>query len=174
MKKRMLSALLCLCLVLALLPVSALAANPVYLALGDSITTGYKPDDTTVDSPFANQIANAKGYDLTNLAENGETTTSLLAKLQSDGDDYIDVSDADLITITIGGNDMMDALYAYLLNAYNDENPSSTITLDELKAKLLNGDSEILVLASKSISEFLFPRMHKKHFPILDQTFQVF
>ena len=155
MKKRMLSALLCLCLVLALLPVSALAANPVYLALGDSITTGYKPDGTnpnaTVDSPFADQIANAKGYDLTNLAANGETTSSLLGKLN---DESIDVSTASLITITIGGNDMMDALYAYLLNAYNDENQSSTITLDELKAKLLNGDSEILALASESISEF--------------------
>ncbi len=169
MKKRMLSALLCLCLVLALLPVSALAANPVYLALGDSITTGYKPDNTKpdakVDSPFANQIANDLDYYLTNLAANGETTTSLLEKLNNPASDISTaLPNASLITITIGGNDMMDALYAYLLNAYNDENPSSTITLDELKAKLLNGGSEILVLASKSISEFFVSTDAQKAF----------
>ena len=44
MRKRILSTLLALCLALSLLPASALAAGgeqKSYVALGDSITTGY-------------------------------------------------------------------------------------------------------------------------------------
>ena len=43
MKKRLLSLTLALALCLTLLPAAALAASPGYLALGDSITTGYAP-----------------------------------------------------------------------------------------------------------------------------------
>ncbi|MGO5116262.1 hypothetical protein ACTQ33_14840 [Candidatus Avoscillospira sp. LCP25S3_F1] len=53
MKKRIICLCLCAALCLALLPVAAWAANPVYLVLGDSISTGYAPTTGKVDSPFA-------------------------------------------------------------------------------------------------------------------------
>lgn len=109
MKKRLLALLLTFCLVAALLPATVLAAEDAktYLALGDSITTGYAPGNKTVETPFANQVAEKNGYTLVNKAQNGETTASLLQKLDAK---EIDVAGADLITISIGGNDLLQAL----------------------------------------------------------------
>ena len=64
MRKRILSTLLALCLALSLLPASALAAGgeqKSYVALGDSITTGYGLDEA---QSFAEQIAEQEGYTL--------------------------------------------------------------------------------------------------------------
>ena len=55
-KKRLVSILCVLALCLTLLPVTALAAGGGYLALGDSITKGGAPGNTTVSSPFAGQV----------------------------------------------------------------------------------------------------------------------
>lgn len=154
MKKRIISVLLCLCLIVALLPVTALADNDTYLALGDSISTGYAPGDTKVTSPFADQIADEHSYDLTNKAEDGETSSSLLGKLNSG---TISVANYNLITITIGGNDLMNALYEYLTEAYNAANPTSTITVTELKevlAKPTEDDADIIMFALQNVSGF--------------------
>ena len=60
MKKGILGICLTLVLCLGLLPTTALAASgDTYLALGDSITTGYAPNNTIVSSPFANIPGNA-------------------------------------------------------------------------------------------------------------------
>ena len=45
MKRRFLSVLLSLCLVLGLLPTAAFAQGKRYVALGDSITAGYRLAD---------------------------------------------------------------------------------------------------------------------------------
>lgn len=131
MKKRLLSLGLALALGLALLPAAALAASPVYLALGDSISTGYAPGGT-VANPFANQVAGEK-YTLTNQAANGETTATLLAKLE---DGTLSVAGASLITLTIGGNDLMGALYQFLTDAYNGQNGTS-LTAGQVQASLM-------------------------------------
>lgn len=117
MKKRVIALLLTLCLMAALLPATVLAAGEAgtYLALGDSITTGYAPGNTTVASPFASQVAAENGYTLVNQAQNGETTASLLEKLDAK---EIDVTGANLITISIGGNDLLQALYETVAAAY--------------------------------------------------------
>ena len=49
-----------------------------------------------------------------------------------------DIAGASLITITIGGNDLMDALYGYLVESYNTNNPTKPITLESLKAALMD------------------------------------
>lgn len=119
MKKRILALLLTLCLVAALLPATVLAAEDAktYLALGDSITTGYAPDGAAVANPFADQVAAQYGYTLVNQAEDGETTASLLQKLEAQ---EIDISGADLVTISIGGNDLIEVLYEALEAALTD------------------------------------------------------
>ncbi len=146
MKKRILSLICALAFCLTLLPSSALALNEKYLALGDSISTGYAPNGK-VDNPFANQVADNFGYELTNKAENGETTETLKGKLNSLSSE---ISDADLITITIGGNDVMNALYEYLAENYTQEK----ITANDAKDKLMSGDTTFLFFASGVISGF--------------------
>lgn len=139
MKKRMISLIMAMVMCFSLLPITARAANPVYLAIGDSITTGYKSDTEKVSQPFADQLAQAEGYDLTNLSADGETSQTLLGKLMDDGSEISQkLPDADLITITIGGNDLMGALYSYLLRSYNEANPTKPLTLQELMDALKN------------------------------------
>jgi len=101
------SAALFLCLVLMAGAQSEKGTS--YVALGDSISSGYGLEEGTLS--FAQQVAQDNGLELTNLAQDGETATSLLDKLQTDQVSAA-VAQADIITITVGGNDLMNALYA--------------------------------------------------------------
>ncbi len=104
-------------LVLAVSAFSALAEEPaVYLALGDSITTGYGLAED--EMCFAELLAQANGYALINRAVNGNTAAGILAQL-TDPMTLMDVRRADLITITCGGNDMMGLLYQQIADVYN-------------------------------------------------------
>ena len=164
MKKQILSMCLVVALCLGMLPVTALAVEeaPVYLALGDSITTGYAPPDEegnpqTIDNPFANQVADELGYTLNKkYAQDGETSTLLLEQLQSEA---IDVSGTSLITITIGGNDLMEALYAHLTEQYNEgKEETEKITPEKLEEALADPSGEnvtILLAILMSLDEYL-------------------
>ena len=159
MRKRILSTLLALCLALSLLPASALAAGgeqKSYVALGDSITTGYGLAEN--ETGFAKQVADSNGYTLTNLAKDGATSSMLLTSL-SDSEVSSAIASADLITVTIGGNDLMDALYAYLAEEYNTQN-STDITAEDVKESLAGEEGAavnqitMLKFAISNISNF--------------------
>ena len=158
MRKRILSTLLALCLALSLLPASALAAGgeqKSYVALGDSITTGYGLAEK--EAGFARQVADSNGYTLTNLAKDGATSSMLLTSL-SDSEVSSAIASADLITITIGGNDLMNALYAYLAEEYNNKQNSDTpITAADVKASLAGTLSEIPQVAMLSFAASKIP-----------------
>lgn len=154
MKRKLLAILLSLAMLFTLLPPgAALAASPSYVALGDSITTGYGLSadnnvETNKSLSFAAQVATNNIFALNNLAEDGETSASLLDKLtKSDDPDYETVTEAvksaDVITITIGGNDLMDALYAYLA-----ENKPELGKADEIANKLATGGFDTTALTS--------------------------
>ena len=155
MKRRLLSVLLSLCLMLGLLPTAAFAQGEVYVALGDSISTGYGLTDSY--ACFTRQIAASKSYALKSHAVDGATSSTLLAKL-SDPAVAADVASADVITITIGGNDLMGALYLYLANQYNKTNGTALSAADIQNA--LMGKHEtieqtiILIFASSVLSDF--------------------
>ena len=155
MKRRLLSVLLSLCLMLGLLPTAAFAQGEVYVALGDSISTGYGLTDS--DACFTRQIAASKSYALKSHAVDGATSSTLLAKL-SDPAVAADVASADVITITIGGNDLMGALYLYLANQYNEKYGTALSAADIQNA--LMGKHEtieqtiILIFASSVLSDF--------------------
>ena len=161
MRKRILSTLLALCLALSLLPASALAAGgeqKSYVALGDSITTGYGLAEN--ETGFAKQVADSNGYTLTNLAKDGATSTDLLEVVTSEANADT-LKNADLITVTIGGNDLMNALYAYLAEEYNNKQNSDTpITAADVKASLAGEEGVVvkqitmLVFAISNISDF--------------------
>ena len=156
MRKRILSTLLALCLALSLLPASALAAGgeqKSYVALGDSITTGYGLAEK--EAGFARQVADSNGYTLTNLAQDGATSTDLLEVVTSEANADT-LKNADLITVTIGGNDLMNALYAYLADAYNTQNRTD-ITAEDVKASLAGTPSEIPQVAMLSFAASKIP-----------------
>ena len=115
-----------------------------YVALGDSISSWYGLEDGTLS--FAQQVAQNNGLELTNLAQDGETATSLLDKLQTDQVSEA-VAQADIMTITVGGNDLMNALYAYLTDAYNQRNPENPTTQEDMKNAVMGGDMGVLTFA---------------------------
>ena len=136
MKKRLIAALLSLCMLLGMAPLSALAAQPVYVALGDSISTGYGLDTETAEKSFVEQIAEQQELSMTMLAADGETTASLLEKLaDADGAVAKALETADVVTLTIGGNDFMNALYEYMAEAYNTEK-GTNFTAEQFKQAL--------------------------------------
>lgn len=103
---------------LALTYVSADAAAPkTMLTLGDSITTGYGLDnyvgggDPYLCNSYANLIAEALGLEggksYINKAVNGDTSSDLAALLPSLESE---VKAAELIIITVGGNDLLQAI----------------------------------------------------------------
>ena len=155
MKRRLLSVLLSLCLMLGLLPTAAFAQGEVYVALGDSISTGYGLTDS--DASFTRQIAASKSYALKSHAVDGATSSTLLAKL-SDPAVAADVASADVITITIGGNDLMGALYLYLANQYNKTNGTALSAADIQNALMDKHETIeqtiILIFASSVLSDF--------------------
>ena len=123
MRKRFLGLLGALCalmLAVGLLPVRALAANGAasYLALGDSVTSGYGLAEG--ERAFPDLVAQELGVDYVNAGQPGLTSAELLAQVQ-DPEMADALSDADIITITIGGNDLMNALYAYLADVINND-----------------------------------------------------
>lgn len=110
--KRVLVFLLLICFVF---PV-AQAEEKVYLALGDSITTGYGLSAN--EKGFADLIAEKNGYKLVNRAVNGATTADVLALLEQQSV-LNTVAQADLITLTCGGNDLMGLLFMQSAAVYN-------------------------------------------------------
>lgn len=138
MKRIILAFVACFCVLTALVFVVATVWNaPVrYVALGDSISSGYALEDPATQA-FPALLAAEDETELTNLAVAGTTSDGLLEML--DDEAVIEaVRDADVITITIGGNDLMDALYAYLAE-------STGRTTDEMR-NLLSGEGGALSL----------------------------
>ncbi|MBO4932058.1 MAG: SGNH/GDSL hydrolase family protein [Clostridia bacterium] len=116
--KRLFSFITALVLLFGLLPMSAAADEPQYLALGDSITTGLQADGTHLaDNNFVSIVAENGGYAFTNAGVNTNYATGILAQF-ADGSLDEALAGADLITITIGGNDMKLLLYHMIAEAY--------------------------------------------------------
>lgn len=144
--EKLLGAAVSLALLLCLMPTAGAQSTQgkSYVALGDSISSGYGLEDDTLS--FAQQVAQDNGLELTNLAQDGETSSSLLDKLQTDQVSTA-VAQADIITITVGGNDLMNALYAYLTDAYNQRNPETPTTQEDMKHAIMGGDMGVLTFA---------------------------
>lgn len=88
-------------------------------ALGDSIATGYLLDDPTTQG-YPYKLANYMNMNLNNAAINGETTSELLTLLDgqdsnSEGSHVVEyVSNADIVTVSIGGNNLLHPTVAAL------------------------------------------------------------
>lgn len=106
-----------------------------YLALGDSITTGYGLADK--EESFAAVTAKILGMELDNLAVDGMTSAGLLETvLDEKNEDKI--KNAELITISIGGNDFLQLFFGIIRRAA-DFPENATFT--DLQQALLNIDN---------------------------------
>ena len=119
---RFFAAVMIICLIMVMVPGAALAETSaqrgVYLALGDSISTGYGLETPETES-FVNLVAAEKEYTIVyNEAVNGNTTEGILDQLKS-GELDGKLKAADLVTITVGGNDLMFPLYEQIAAVYN-------------------------------------------------------
>lgn len=92
----------------AILPASAAGNSKTklnYLLLGDSIARGagvLNPDEAC----YGIMVANTNGYNYTNRAIDGYTSTMLLKLMEKD-DVIADIKKADIISLSIGGNDYL-------------------------------------------------------------------
>lgn len=106
MKKKILSTLLALMMLLmAAIPAFAEENALNYLVLGDSI--GYGAGVLNSDEAcFGRIVADTAGFNFKNDAVNGYRTADLIAYLNNDRI-KADVAEADIISISIGGNDFL-------------------------------------------------------------------
>lgn len=151
--KKLLGVAVSAALLLSLMPMAwaQSAQEKRYVALGDSISSGYGLNEG--ETSYTQQVAQANGLTLTNLAQDGETSASLMDKLQTDQATAA-VAQADVITMTVGGNDLMNALYGYLTDQYNLANPDAPTTEEAMKAAVMGGDMGMLTFAMGVASGF--------------------
>ncbi len=138
------------CLAVAMLCTTAGAEeteSKTYLALGDSISTGYRLTNPEQES-FPALVADACNFTLDSEAQDGETSATLLEKLTS-GTLAGNVANADVITLTIGGNDLMNTLYSYLA-----VQTGGLMTAEEIQAALQSGNTQVIATAAQVISGF--------------------
>ena len=129
--KNSLHLLLIVCLLVPMLLVPAGAAEaPIYLALGDSISTGYGLPEGT--SSFVEQLADCyPDFTLVNEAVNGFTPADVYEQIK-DGSLDDEIANAKLITLTCGGNDLIGTLYGKITTLYNAEHPTTPIDSSDL------------------------------------------
>lgn len=140
--KRLIGILLALCMAAGMFSVPVMAADaPVYLALGDSISTGYGLPDGVPG--FVDRIAEAQpSCILVNRSVNGNTAAGVYEQLRDGTMDDL-LLRAGLITLTCGGNDLMAVLYEKIANLYNADHPSAPIAPAEITV-IFNGEHPTL------------------------------
>ena len=110
-----------LALVLALVLLFGMAVfaaeKPLYVALGDSIAEGTGLENAG-HACYGALVAATNGYDFINHATGGHQTTDLLARLEEEAA-RADLAKADIISISIGGNDfLLGGMYRLMLEAW--------------------------------------------------------
>ena len=95
---------------------SAVTDKPFYLVLGDSIAYGSGLGNPT-EACYGKIVADTNNYEYVNYSVPGHTTTNLIARLgQSEVVEAL--QKADIISISIGGNDfLMNNLYGLMYDA---------------------------------------------------------
>ena len=134
--------------------------NKIFLSLGDSFSTGYGLEGYTASpapyakDSFVNIVAQKGGMDAINFAVDGLTSEGLDSMLKEAAADtsselYKAIQSAYIIDITIGGNDLLKALFESLSTAFGISEVNSE-TLESLKNEFLSlteGSTDTDVLA---------------------------
>ena len=147
--KKIISLLLAMVLVIGLIPGVFAAEGDKYLALGDSITAGSALNKG--ERAFPQILAETNGWSLTNLGTDGMTTESLLAQVKSGSIDE-SIADAKVITITVGGNDVMHTMYDMVVNSYNASYDPDINREDVTKILMNQSDSRWFTLLMVAVT----------------------
>ncbi len=149
---------------------SSAAGAKNYLLLGDSIAYGQGLLNAQ-DACYGKIVADTNGYNYTNYAVDGYTSEALLKYLDVD---FVSagVRSADIISISIGGNDFLTTnLLALLIGAETGNDSrfdkieaefSSNFSGIISKIKSLNSHAAILVQTVYNPSKFLFTEDYQK------------
>lgn len=105
--KKLTAILLSLVMVFAVFSICGYAENekPFYLVLGDSIAFGSGLTNSR-EACYGKIVADTNGYDYANHSIPGHTTTNLINRLNEEAV-ISDLEKADIISISIGGNDFL-------------------------------------------------------------------
>ncbi|MBQ8228514.1 MAG: hypothetical protein IJZ88_05815 [Clostridia bacterium] len=104
--KKIISFVVSVILLITVISVGAVAADrPVYLVLGDSIAYGSGLDNPR-EACYGRIVADTNGYDYVNHSVPGHTTSNLISRLNEDAV-IADLKRADIISISIGGNNFL-------------------------------------------------------------------
>lgn len=123
-----------------MVPASASAAGTgSYVALGDSISAGYGLEGGELS--FPEMLERDTGYVLTDFSSNDGVTSEDLLETLNKSEVIAAVQGADVITITVGGNDLMNALYEYLADALG-----GSMTAEDIRKGLESGDIDTVTL----------------------------
>ena len=157
MKKKILSIFLASIMATGAIPVSTLAAEPIrVLALGDSISTGYGLTNAETEC-FTALLG--ENYTVTNKAVKGNTVTGISKQLKTGMFNTEMVTEADVITITVGGNDMLAIFYDKIAEMhqakYNSDISANDVhtILDELNQSNMNQNSHLLAITKQLFSQ---------------------
>lgn len=115
--KKAISVILSALILLSCFSVSSMAGNYNYVVLGDSIAFGSGLVNP-LDACYGKMVADTCGFDYVNYAVPGSTSSDLVYKL-NERDVRSDIARADIISISVGGNDFLhelsDLVYDYII-----------------------------------------------------------
>lgn len=105
--KKITSIILCFAMIICVFTVCGYAKTekPFYLVLGDSIAYGSGISNSR-EACYGKIVADTNGYDYANHSVPGHTTANLINRLK-DETVIADLEKADIISISIGGNDFL-------------------------------------------------------------------
>ncbi len=167
MKFKITSVLATAALALTMVPFTAAstasAETPTVLVLGDSISTGYGLSDAS--NSYANLVAGYYGAECINKAQDGLKAEELKVSLEN-GDYDTELSKADYVLVTIGGNDVLaPALeiiqkvtkkYGYDVDSYKD--------VKELLKAFSSKDQAMVDEVIEELGNNVFPKKVSKNY----------
>lgn len=104
--KKVVSILICIAMLMSISVVASFAQDkPVYLVLGDSIAYGSGLSNPR-EACYGQIVADTNGYDYVNHSIPGHTTSNLISRL-NENVVIADLERADIISISIGGNNFL-------------------------------------------------------------------
>lgn len=149
-----------------------------YVAIGDSLTEGV--GDTTNQGGFVSILANdlhtTYGYqvEFDNFGVAGNTSSQILKRMTNESAIEDSLKQADLMTLTVGGNDVLSVIRKNLSNLTLDDFQKASVNYQERLAKILdkarqdNPDLPIYVLGIYNPFYLSFPGMTEMQ-DIIDQ-----
>ena len=119
-------------------PIWGISEQDTYVALGDSISTGRALEDIE-NNLFVNRIKKEYNLNLDNKAVDGMDTTAMLNILNSNDENGIAyrkaIKDAELITISMGGNNLLQPLMEMMKKGLGLDANATGIELKEAMKK---------------------------------------